>query len=534
MMETKEYLTQVENILNQMNERQLKEWIYAQARIGKLQNRKAFISSLAGKEIKSSLNYDEIMEWCRKIDDEEIYFEAEEYEYYPEGGWESDYEVIYKDPFKIGNMIDNIFDLGFSMMMCKKYEHAFRLFECILNHHFRVYHDEFGYDDALTIVDLDKEDLIKIDMRIFKLTYLYLLIQSNHGQDLFTKIYHCFLLPDFDDRQINDVICYGPEKIDNENEFIQNWYNFLLNKTEKRAAELLIDACIYLKDEDYLLETAQKSKDLSGYLYQEYCNRKYSNKEYLQSIEAAKKAIKQIDKKEKIRSIICDTAYQAAAILHDDKDMKYFSLEAFISEPTGYRLMQLYQSSDTSILETALSEIKTNNNLSKDDQLLYMFMLKEIDPALEKCKEDHHYLGWRNNFKGIILPLLLLLLKKHSSHKTKAEQTLMNEIKGRLNCGNDQMFEEAFPKMKEHIQIDDEKRKELMMWIFEEIERRCESILAGNYRNSYYKPAVLIIVLSHILYEQGDTASDDYLIHQYKERYSRRRAFISELNSYKI
>ena len=175
-METKEYLTQVENILNQMNERQLKEWIYAQARIGKLQNRKAFISSLAGKEIKSSLNYDEIMEWCRKIDDEEIYFEAEEYEYYPEGGWESDYEVIYKDPFKIGNMIDNIFDLGFSMTMCKKYEHAFRLFECILNHHFRVYHDEFGYDDALTIVDLDKKDLIKIDMRIFKLTYLYLLI----------------------------------------------------------------------------------------------------------------------------------------------------------------------------------------------------------------------------------------------------------------------------------------------------------------------------------------------------------------------
>ena len=120
-METKEYLTQVENILNQMNEQQLKEWIYAQARIGKLQNRKAFISSLAGKEIKSSLNYDEIMEWCRKIDDEEIYFKAEEYEYYPEGGWESDYEVIYKDPFKIGNMIDNIFDLGFSMMMCKKY-----------------------------------------------------------------------------------------------------------------------------------------------------------------------------------------------------------------------------------------------------------------------------------------------------------------------------------------------------------------------------------------------------------------------------
>ena len=52
MMETKEYLTQVENILNQMNEQQLKEWIYAQARIGKLQNRKAFISSLAGKEYK--------------------------------------------------------------------------------------------------------------------------------------------------------------------------------------------------------------------------------------------------------------------------------------------------------------------------------------------------------------------------------------------------------------------------------------------------------------------------------------------------
>ena len=45
--------------------------------------------------------------------------------------------------------------------------------------------------------------------------------------------------------------------------------------------------------------------------------------------------------------------------------MKYFSLEAFISEPTGYRLMQLYQSSDTSILETALSEIKTNNKVKK-------------------------------------------------------------------------------------------------------------------------------------------------------------------------
>ncbi len=534
-METKGYLTQVENILNQMNEQQLKEWIYAQARIGKLQDREAFISSLTGKEIKSSLYYDEIMEWCRKIDDEEIYFEAEEYKYYPEGGWESDYEVIYRDPFKIGNMIDNIFDLGFSMMMCKEYNKAYKLFELLLGLNFFVNQSDYQYDsDALTIFDLDKEDLITIDMRTFMLTYLYLIIKSNHDKDQFTKIYHCFLQSDFYDIKISDVIYYGPEKIDNENEFIQNWYNFLLNKTEKRDAELLIDACIYLKDEEYLLETAQKSKDLSGYLYQEYCKKKYLNKEYQKCVEAAKLASKQIDKNEKIRSAIFETAYQAATALHNEKDMQYFSLEAFISDPTGYHLMQLHQSSDTSILETALSEIKTNNNLSKDDQLLYMFMLGEIDPALQKCKEDHHYLGWRNNLKGIILPLLLLLLKKHSSHKTKAEQTLINEIKGRLNCGKDQIFEEAFPKMKEHIQINHEKRKELMMWIFEEIERRCESILNGNYRYSYYKPAILIIVLSHILYEQGDTVSDDYLIYQYKEQYSRRRAFISELNSYKI
>ncbi len=62
------------------------------------------------------------------------------------------------------------------------------------------------------------------------------------------------------------------------------------------------------------------------------------------------------------------------------------------------------------------------------------------DYIYEKCKKDNYYLGWSSEFKGIAVPLFILLLNKNRII-TKATEKLIASIIYRLGFREDNVID---------------------------------------------------------------------------------------------
>lgn len=117
---------------HQMTEIQKTDWIYNQARIVEENQRKDFLDSLSGrKNNHTELMPGNILEWCNQIDSGEIYFETEEYEYYEEGAWESDWRTEYHDVFGIIPFLGEAINTCYQLLWQKEYDTTFQLLDRI-------------------------------------------------------------------------------------------------------------------------------------------------------------------------------------------------------------------------------------------------------------------------------------------------------------------------------------------------------------------------------------------------------------------
>lgn len=101
-MEFREFMTDVQNTLSQMQEQEKTNILIEMARTSPEDKREKFLDFLQGKETAHvSVDFDEIEVWCRQVEDGDLYFETEEEEYYEEGAWERDFRIHYLDTLDI-------------------------------------------------------------------------------------------------------------------------------------------------------------------------------------------------------------------------------------------------------------------------------------------------------------------------------------------------------------------------------------------------------------------------------------------------
>jgi len=138
-------------------------------------------------------------------------------------------------------------------------------------------------------------------------------------------------------------------------------------------------------------------------------------------------------------------------------------------------------------------------------------------------------LGWSSQFKGIAIPLFILLL--NSNRKlTKAGQRLTDGIEYRLGYKEDDIknFTDRFFTWKEKVALTNEQYEKYTKWLKKEVDRRTEAVVGGSHRKSYYKVAVLIAALGEALESNGKPHGRMAVIDHYKKMYSRKRAFRAE------
>lgn len=147
-------------------------------------------------------------------------------------------------------------------------------------------------------------------------------------------------------------------------------------------------------------------------------------------------------------------------------------------------------------------------------------------------RNDKSTLGWSSEFKGIGVPLFILMLNKDKK-TTKAGERLINSIIYRVGFVEDiESFSNKFLNWKEKQVLAKERREEYIEWVKQEVDKRAEAVVGGGYRESYYKAAILIATLGETLESNGMTSGRAVTIERYKKIHSRKRAFKAEFESF--
>lgn len=557
-MDFKTYITKVEDQLNQMSEKQKTEWIYNQARTVEEKDREKFLNRLSGRTdvyAEEGLTKDKLKNWFRQVDEGEIYFGVEEYEQYNEGEWtwDPDWVTEYYDIFDIIPMLIKAIRLSHQLMLQREYRDSFDILDRVYRIEFYA-DSEYGDAERISLMELAEEKLINLNFRKISLNLLYSCYQVHSGQSRIRKIYEYLTWDECADIKVTDIFSFGPDPIEDADDFMKEWKNFLMHTPGNRAAKLLIDACIYLGGEGELLQTAEENCETHPLLYLECCERKYQNYNYEGCITAAEKALKQIGREKRIRGDIADIAVKAIENIKDERLLSYFYREAFFSDPTSRHLLALFQLKNHKITDWALQRVrglkidsdtwrrysywpapadeqKEASINNKEKKIIYCFMLGDYPSIIEQCRKDSVYLGWTSDIKGAIVPLLLLHLKKDKETKTIAEQSVLSDMKYRMEFAGseDETFSDYIRAWRMSENIPEEEKEKYIQWLKKEIDRRTEHVVGGGYRKSYFKAAKLIVLLGEILEERGEADGMRKLIEYYKKKYTRKRAFKSEI-----
>lgn len=185
--------------------------------------------------------------------------------------------------------------------------------------------------------------------------------------------------------------------------------------------------------------------------------------------------------------------------------------------------------------ELQSSKQLTANSLSNEHKNIIRFFNGEFDDIYEDCKNDKVTLGWSNQFKGVAIPLFILLLDKDKKI-TKAGQQLINGITYRLEFIEDgtKSFSDQFLSWKEKVVLTNEQNEKYIEWLKEEVDKRTEAVVGGGYRKSYFKAAELIAALGETLESNGKLNGKMVLIEHYKKLHSRKRAFKAEFEMFDV
>lgn len=532
-MDYKEFVTLVKEKLSSMNETDKDNWIYAYARQLDSNYREHFLNSLDTSSKEISYDIDEYLKMFEKIENEEIYLNEHDEEYYDEIYHDWEYSPRYIDVFKVLPKIEECIRICYEIILSKQYKRAYTLLSYLKKMKILYVNDETGDLDYLYLEDLIYYDLLEMDIKEFYLAYLYCAININENSEIIFNIYSKYKGSDL---HIDDILAYSSEEIKNIQLLIKKICEYLLYRPGDKEDQFLIEGALYLGGQDELLNYARKTYKIHPSLYKKYCELALEPGNHDLCIQVAKEAIEKIPEYKTIRADIADVAVEAQS------DDPYFYEVAFLSKPTVLHCLRLY-TGNTNISQiknrflancyqiekefpNELKEVYLNEHNVK----IYRFLLGDYKEIYQECVNDKTYLGWSLSLKGTIIPLLLMLLKE-SDCIYYADRHLMSDLQSRLNVDLSKcaIFEKYFQEWKSKFQLDESFKEECLKWLLHEIDQRTEVIVGGTYRKSYYKCANQIIVLGEILENKGRINSVNEFVDNYIKIHARKRAFKKEI-----
>ena len=549
IMNYKEFMKAVEEKLFNMSEEEKTKWIYNKARIVKESQREEVLNSLDKEPDYNPTIYekDKIEQWCEKVEEGEIYFECSGYEVYGESYWDSDYEYDYYDPFRIIDSLYDIFQIAENLLFQKRYIESHKLNNRILNMSYFVSDRDTGDWNELDFEEVVDEIWTTFNYKSIILNLLYATYQTKKGKDRAESLYSYLIWDKSKDTKIEDIFRIGPEELHGIDSFMEEWISFLIETDGDTAAKLLLEACLY-KGIDYLCQIARIKYKKHPILFKYACEDLLKQNKNIECEKLGLEAIKVVPENLIIRAEIADlTAKAAVNLKHYDivnkcHEASFYSKSSLnnyfrLFEITNYEDITKKAAKHVEILSEDYIQNLSNRNkqmiinaLSRDHKDIIRFFNGEFDYIYDKYKNDDYVLGWSSGFKGIAVPLFIMLLN-NDKKSTKTIDRLLKGIIYRIGfVGEDeQSFLDSFLNWREKQTLTEDQYEKYMIWLKYEIDKRTEGVVGGGYRKSYYKAAVLVAALGETLEYNGMINGRTIMIDHYRKAHSRKRAFKEEL-----
>ena len=378
------------------------------------------------------------------------------------------------------------------------------------------------------------------------LNLMYATYQTRKGRYRAESLYRYLNWNKYKDIKIEDIFSIGPEELIGIDSFMEEWISFLIETDEDGAAGLLLEACLY-KGIDYLCEIARIKYRKHPILFKYACEDLLKQNKNIECEKLGLEAIKVVPENLIIRGEIADlTAKAAINLKHYDIANKCYEASFYSKSSLNnyFRLFEIPNYVDITnkaakhvemLSEDYIHKFNNRNkqmiinNLSREHKDIIRFFNGEFDYIYDKYKKDDYILGWSSGFKGIAVPLFIMLLNKEKK-STKAIEKLVKGIIYRLGfTGEDeQRFLDLFLNWREKQTLTEGQYEKYISWLKDEIDKRTEGVVGGGYRKSYYKAAVLVAALGETLESNGMINGRTIMIEHYRKAHSRKRAFKEE------
>lgn len=544
-MNKKELYELLEDLCEKSSKEQIKKFLFRVIeKLSDSQNKEIIelINEVFKDEIQS-INLGDLDIIIEKIEEQfnlinvgELQFHSETYETGDYDYFGDDYETRYYDSENISSIILNAYNLASILITKKDYKNARKILDFIVFTNYSVLEDDS--DDILDykIDDIVNFGLVNIDINKICLTLLFITLLTSDNK--LEEIHDYYKLSIFRDIKLEDSFNLGLEKFKDLDIFLQNWIQFLSQKSDDISFNLLINYLEYSNYDNY-----KKVLEMNKVTHPKLCivilKKIYELKKYKEVIEIGENIINDIDGS--IRRDIALLIAESYKKLYSDFDISQYLYIAFESSHNVSDLIRIINNDYLVKYKEKIDIIKEDpyKNLDSNAIVLFSYFLGEFDVFLNFFKDNQEFLGWTYSNMNTYVKLVAFLLC--NSNETEIKKKLASSICIDIGIIDDYNLYNADEReidyfkilnvWKRHFTISNKIKQDYISWLEATIAKRVDAIVSNQHRGSYHKAAFLVCILDECL-ENLNMKNKGEIITFYEKKYLRYTAFKKEINKY--
>ena len=495
------------------------------------------------KDEIQSINLGDLDKTIEKIEEQfdlinvgKLQFHSETYETGDYDYWGDDYETRYYDSENVSSIILNAYNLASLLITKKDYINARKILDLIVFTNYSVLEDDSNDILDYEINDIVSYELVNLDINKICLTLLFITILISDKK--LEEIYNYYKLYTFRNVKLEDSFSLGLEKIKDLDVFLQNWIQFLSQKSDDSSFKLLINSLEYSNYNNY-----KKVLEMNKVTHPKLCTfilkKIYELKKYKEVIEIGESIINDVDGS--IRRDISLLIAESYKKLYSDFDISQCLYIAFESSHNVSDLIRIINNDCLEKYKEELDIIKEDpyKNLNSNVIVLFSYFLGDFDDFLNFIKDNREYLGWTYSNMNTCVELALFLLC--DSNETEIKKKLASSICIDIGIIDDYNLYNADERgieyfkilnvWKRHFTISNKIKQDYISWLEATVTKRVDAIVSNRHRGSYHKAAFLVCILDECL-ENLNMKNKGEIITFYEKKYLRYTAFKKEINKY--
>ena len=458
-------------------------------------------------------------------------YETGDYDYFGD-----DYETRYYDSENVSSIILNAYNLAFILVTKKDYRNARKILDLIVFTNYSVLEDDSNDILDYEIDDIVSFELVNVDTNKICLTLLFITILI--GDNKLEVIYDYYKLYTFRNIKLEDSFSLGLEKIKDLDIFLQNWIQFLSQKSDDISFNLLINSLEYSNYDNY-----KKVLEMNKVTHPKLCifilKKIYELKKYKEVIEIGESIINDVDYS--IRRDIALLIAESYKKINSNFDISQYLYIAFESSHNVSDLIRIINNDYLIKYKEEIDIIKEDpyKNSNSNAIVLFSYFLGDFDDFLNFFKDNREYLGWTYSNMNTYVELALFLLCDwdETEIKKKLASSICIDI-GIIDDYNlynaDERGIEYFKILnvwKRHFTISNKTKQDYISWLEATVAKRVDAIVSNQHCGSYHKAAFLVCILDECL-ENLNMKNKGEIITFYEKKYLRYTAFKKEINKY--